>query len=280
MSPKIGQYRTLAGYLADSVVAFCQFRRFEAHQTIILVGFLEIGANIGAVDFGGGGMTDKADTPEQFHLDYLDPGVSLPAPLVTWTPKYVLFKFVCDKSSAVLCLPYIICVGLVLWVLNPFLNPGPLLFSQNRMGMGGRRFTMWKFRTMSVAPVHARAHDAALETERISVFACYLRKLHIDELPNFISVLVGDMSLVGPRPDVWDHSTQYAANVLHYSDRFRVRPGITGLAQVRAGYADTTRAVKRKARLDRFYVQKSGIKLDLYIAWLTVGVFVSGFRVR
>lgn len=133
---------------------------------------------------------------------------------------------------------------------------------------------------MSVAPFHARAHNASLERERISVFACYLRKLHIDELPNFFSVLVGDMSLVGPRPDVWDHSTQFAANVLHYRDRFRVRPGITGLAQVRGGYAETTRAVQRKARLDRFYVRKSGIKLDLYIAWLTVGGFVSGFGAR
>ena len=133
---------------------------------------------------------------------------------------------------------------------------------------------------MSLAPVKARAYNAPLEVERITVFARYLRKFRIDELPNFFSVLSGDMSLVGPRPDAWDHSTEYAQNVLHYSDRFRVRPGITGLAQVKGGYADSTRAVQRKARLDRFYVRKSRIKLDLYIIWCTLGVIFSGFGGR
>jgi len=99
-------------------------------------------------------------------------------------------------------------------------------------------------------------------------------------LPNFINVLVGDMSLVGPRPDAWSHSTEYAKKILHYSDRFRVRPGITGLAQVRGGYADSSRAVQRKARFDRFYVRKSRIKLDLHIIWCTFGVVLTGFGGR
>ena len=225
-------------------------------------------------------MTHEIDTTNHFPLEFHTGRRVLPAPLIFWTPKYVVFKFICDKASAIICLPYIFCIGLILSVLNPFLNPGPLLYSQDRMGMGGRRFKMWKFRTMSVAPVVARAHDAPLEVERITIFAGYLRKFRIDELPNFLSVLVGDMSLVGPRPDAWDHSTEYAGNVLHYSDRFRVRPGITGLAQVRSGYADTTRAVQRKARYDRFYVRKSRIKLDLHIMWRTVVVFFTGFGAR
>jgi lipopolysaccharide/colanic/teichoic acid biosynthesis glycosyltransferase len=225
-------------------------------------------------------MTHEVDTTEPFPLEFVNRSMALPAPLIFWTPKYVVFKYICDKGSAILCLPYTFCIGLILCVLNPFFNPGPLLYSQHRMGMGGRRFNMWKFRTMSVAPDVARAHNAPLELERITVFASYLRKFRIDELPNFFSVLVGDMSLVGPRPDAWDHSTEYAGSVLHYSDRFRVRPGITGLAQVRSGYADTTRAVERKARYDRFYVRKSRIKLDLYIMWNTVIVFFTGFGAK
>jgi len=225
-------------------------------------------------------MSNEVDPAQRYRLDFLSPNVVLPAPLVFWTPKYVLFKYICDKGSAIVCLPFIFCIGLVLLVLNPLCNPGPLLFRQDRMGMGGRRFTLWKFRTMSVDAAQVRAHDAPLEVERITFFAGYIRRFRIDELPNFFSVLIGDMSLVGPRPDAWDHSAQYAQDVLHYSDRFRVRPGITGLAQVRGGYADTTRAVERKARLDRFYVRKSRIKLDLYIMWCTVVVVATGFGGR
>ena len=176
-------------------------------------------------------MLSKIDLVENFPLDFHGPNLVLPAPLIFWTRRYVCFKYACDKGSAILCLPFICFVALILCIFNPLFNPGPLLFSQDRMGMGGRRFTMWKFRTMSLAPVKARAYNAPLEVERITVFARYLRKFRIDELPNFFSVLSGDMSLVGPRPDAWDHSTVYAENVGHYSDRFRGFPCITGLAQ-------------------------------------------------
>ncbi len=109
---------------------------------------------------------------------------------------------------------------------------------------------------MSLASNQARAHDAPLEVERITVFAGYLRKFRVDELPNFFNVLVGDMSLVGPRPDAWNHSIKYAKDIPYYCNRFRVKPGITGLAQVCGGYADTSLAVKRKARFDHFYVHR------------------------
>jgi len=217
---------------------------------------------------------------EQYPLDFLKPGMAFPAPLTFWTLRYVTFKFICDKGFAILCLPFICLVALVLWALNPFFNPGPLFFSQHRMGMGGRRFNMWKFRTMNLSPVQARAHDAPLEADRITAFGGWLRKFRIDELPNFFNVLSGDMSLIGPRPDAWGHSTEYAKKILHYSDRFRVRPGITGLAQVRGGYADSRRAVQRKARFDSFYVRKSRIKLDLHIIWRTIGVVLTGFGGR
>ena len=186
------------------------------------------------------------------------------------------FKFLCDKAIVLVLSPLVLLTGLILLVLNPFLNPGPLLFAQHRMGMGGKRFTMWKFRTMSESPGGHRAHDAALEEHRIKAFGCVLRKFRIDELPNLFNVFLGEMSLVGPRPDIWDHSAHYLHNVSHYADRFRVRPGVTGLAQVRGGYADSTRAVERKARYDAFYVRKSRIRLDLYILWLTLAVVLTG----
>ena len=219
----------------------------------------------------------KTEDRQISNLDYLRQLKVLPAPLVRWTPKFVAFKFICDKSGALMALPIVLLLSFILLILNPFLNPGPLFFRQDRMGMGGRKFSMWKFRTMAVSPVSARAHDAPLEEDRITPFGKFLRKYRIDELPNFFNVLIGDMSLVGPRPDAWDHSRHYASDVSYYCDRFRVRPGITGLAQVSLGYADTQNVVRRKARLDRFYVRKSRIRLDLLILKRTFFVVLTGF---
>lgn len=204
----------------------------------------------------------------------------LKATLRSMPLRYSIFKCICDKVFALLSMPYLLCIGLMLLALNPFFNPGPLLFRQERMGLNGRSFVLWKFRTMSLAAEQARAHDAPLEVDRITVFARYVRRYRFDELPNFFNVLIGDMSLVGPRPDAWSHSIRYSQHVPYYNDRFKVKPGITGLAQIRSGYADTMRAVERKARFDYFYVQKSSIKLDVLIIWRTVGVFFTGFGAK
>lgn len=193
---------------------------------------------------------------------------------------YSIFKFCADKLLAVISLPFILVISALLLVLNPILNSGPLFFSQQRMGLGGQRFKMLKFRTMSVASEEARAHDAQLETHRITPFANYLRKFRIDELPNFFNVLAGEMSVVGPRPDAWEHSIQYSKTIKYYGDRFQVRPGITGLAQVCGGYADTKRAVQRKARFDRFYVTNRGAGLDIYIMIRTFAVILTGFGAK
>ena len=123
----------------------------------------------------------RADDAQIANLEYLTQLKGLPAPLVRWTPKYVAFKFLCDKICSLIALPIILFLSLTLLVLNPFLNPGPVFFRQDRMGMGGRRFSMWKFRTMAVGPESARAHDAPLEESRITSFAKLLRKYRVDE---------------------------------------------------------------------------------------------------
>ena len=225
-------------------------------------------------------MTLQSDESHFVHLHFLESGTALPAPLSVWSLKFCVFKCVVDKCSAICALPIVLSVALILFILNPFYNPGPVFFVQDRMGMGGKRFRMWTFRSMTVSDDPTRHVDAPLETHRVTPFSQVVRNYHLDELPNFFNVLKGDMSLVGPRPDAWDHSMHYVSSVLHYSERFRVRPGITGLAQVYAGYADTARLVRRKAYLDRLYVRKSRIRLDLLILWRTLIVVLSGFGAR
>ncbi len=201
-------------------------------------------------------------------------------PEVEWPPRYVIFKTVFDKGSAIIALPVVALIALLLLALNPFFNPGPLFYRQNRMGLGGRRFRMWKFRTMTQGTGEVRDHDAPLEEERITPLGRFLRRCRIDELPNFINVLKGDMSVIGPRPDAWEHAIVHIATIPQYRHRFRVRPGITGLAQIRGGYADSKRAIERKARFDLFYVKNSRTSLDLYVALHTVRVMVTGFGAR
>ena len=152
-----------------------------------------------------------------------------------WSTKFKIFKCLVDKVSAILSLPLIVVTGVCLLVINPVFNPGPLMFSQVRMGRGGKTFRMWKFRTMLPARTEARSPNDPLEVSRITELGHFLRKTRLDELPNFWSVLKGDMSLVGPRPDANNHADHFANCVEGYKERMRVRPGITGLAQVEMG---------------------------------------------
>jgi lipopolysaccharide/colanic/teichoic acid biosynthesis glycosyltransferase len=115
-----------------------------------------------------------------------------------------------------------------------------------------------------------------LETERITRLGQFIRRTRIDELPNFLTVLTGEMALVGPRPDIWDHAAWFTDNIPYYKYRARVKPGITGLAQIRGGYADQLISINRKARYDYYYVRHGTIRLEAYIIVKTVSVMVLG----
>ncbi len=207
--------------------------------------------------------------------------VSFDSSPLRWPPEFQHFKRICDLGFGLFALPIIAILALMLCVLNPIANKGPVFFRQDRMGEGGCRFRVWKFRTM-VAPdgPQARGFDAPLETDRVTPLGHLLRRTRLDELPNFLNVLAGDISLVGPRPDLFDHARAYCSIVPYYRARLAVRPGITGLAQVRGGYADTLDAVRRKARLDLIYVRRAGYRLDLYIMRATLGIMFSGFGAK
>ncbi len=187
-----------------------------------------------------------------------------------WSRKFIIFKFLVDKTSAALSLPLVVVVGLVLLVINPILNPGPLLFSQMRMGRNGKAFRMWKFRTM----LEGRDRDATapLEQDRITPLGKFMRQTRIDELPNFWSVFIGHMSLVGPRPDAASHAGHFRDCVQGYKERYRVRPGITGLAQVEMGYAEGEAATALKTKYDNIYATKGCGRLDVYILRRTFAV--------
>ena len=198
------------------------------------------------------------------------------AEAVSTRPVRRLSKIIFDDVLAVLLLLPLTMIGLALLLLNPLLNPGTLVYRQTRMGQGCRPFTAYKFRTMSAATGPARGAFDGVERARISRFARLLRKMRIDELPQIINVLRGEMSLIGPRPDLFEHAQVYLETVPGYAERHVAMPGITGYAQVTVGYVEEAEGVARKVAADHRYIQDANFVLDLWIAWRTVGVIILG----
>lgn len=175
--------------------------------------------------------------------------------------------------AAVLLVPLMVTmVGLA--VLNPFFNPGPVFFRQRRMGQGCRPFVALKFRTMRGSDGAARGAFDEVETNRVSRLGHLLRGMRIDELPQIINVLRGEMSMIGPRPDALAHAEAYVRDVPGYVLRYRLRPGISGYAQTEVGYVETREALQRKVAADLYYLAHRSFRFDLWIAWRTVVVIL------
>jgi lipopolysaccharide/colanic/teichoic acid biosynthesis glycosyltransferase len=185
-----------------------------------------------------------------------------------------------DITVAIAALPLIFLTALALLMVNSLWNVGPLFFYQTRMGRNCQPFRAVKFRTMHPAQQIMRGPDDPLEADRITSLGQLLRRIRIDELPQFINILTGHMSLVGPRPDYWDHATHYLDFIPGYHQRHSVRPGITGLAQVDGDYAEGVNATVEKNRHDLRYIRRGGIGMEIYVLWRTIYVVLTGFGAR
>lgn len=152
-------------------------------------------------------------------------------------------------------------------------SPGPVFFRQNRYGMNGEKIKVWKFRSMTVADDgEGKVVQATKEDARITKFGKILRRTSLDELPQFFNVLSGTMSIVGPRPHAVSHNEEYRSQIKRYMLRHKVKPGITGLAQVNGfrGETDTIDKMEGRIRYDLEYIQNWSVLLDLKIIIETV----------
>ena len=214
------------------------------------------------------------------------------------TPSNVLFTSQFSPSRRAIALARtfslaIACIGLLLGILPMALialavrldSPGPVLFVQERAGLGRRRFKLLKFRTMHDTD-SAHSEWARDNSHRITRIGKYLRKFRLDEMPQFINVLRGDMNIVGPRPHpvsnrdlftlVSRNTPLCGEQIPYYSLRSSVRPGITGWAQVRYKYANGLDEEMEKLRYDLYYIKHYSFLLDLRILLETVKVVVLG----
>jgi putative colanic acid biosynthesis UDP-glucose lipid carrier transferase len=153
-------------------------------------------------------------------------------------------------------------------------SPGPVLFKQRRYGVDGRKIVVYKFRSMTVAEDGDVVKQATRNDARVTKFGAFLRRSSLDELPQFINVLQGRMSVVGPRPHAIAHNELYRKLIRGYMIRHKVKPGITGLAQVNGfrGETDTVEKMKARVEYDLEYLRNWSLLLDLQIVLKTAVV--------
>ena len=181
-----------------------------------------------------------------------------------------------DIVFCLLLVPLLFIFAIILLAFNKFFNPGKLLFIQKRMGKDCEFFYAIKFRTMKYAKEITRKHDEPIEINRITPLGRILRKMRIDELPQILNVLRGDMSLIGPRPDYYAHALEYLKNVEGYCERHAIRPGITGLSQIRLGYVENLETIAQKVSIDNYYIQNVSFITELKIIFITILVILRG----
>ena len=186
--------------------------------------------------------------------------------------SHSLFKSVTERLLALGALMALLPLLVIVAVLVKLDSRGPVMFRQARHGLGGRTFHIYKFRTMSAVASKEAFVQASLNDVRVTRLGRFLRASSIDELPQLINVLTGDMALVGPRPHPLALDEQYRGEVARYMDRYQVRPGITGLAQVSGhrGPTPTVEAMAARVRYDLDYIETWSPRLDASIVLRTV----------
>lgn len=173
-----------------------------------------------------------------------------------------------------LCSPVMLAIAIGIKLTSP----GPVIFRQMRNGWDGKPIEIWKFRSMKVHTEHdGTVTQAQRNDPRLTPFGAFLRRTSLDELPQFINVLQGRMSIVGPRPHAVEHNEFYKLKVNQYMSRHKVKPGITGWAQINGyrGETDTLDKMQNRVKYDLYYIENWSLWLDIKIVFLTI---LKGFR--
>ncbi|HSV43791.1 MAG TPA: sugar transferase [Candidatus Bathyarchaeia archaeon] len=220
--------------------------------------------------------TNKSRAPEPSTLVMLVTGLC--GMVVSFVRKtYAAIKRVFDIVAAIVGIIFLSPLFLVTAILIKLTSKGPMIYTQTRVGKDGELFKIYKFRTMHTdAEKGTGAVWAAEKDDRVIPVGNFLRKAHIDEIPQFFNILKGDMSLIGPRPERPEFVEKLKAQIPDYEKRLHVKPGLTGLAQVRHRYDRNLQDVKKKIKYDLLYIRKLCLWTDFRILLRTFRVVLTG----
>lgn len=221
--------------------------------------------------------------PDIFVTDLIQGRVSdvngIPVVSVCETPFTGMDGFIKRTADFLFSLVVLIVISPILLVIAlgiKLTSPGPIIFKQRRYGLDGQQILVYKFRSMTVTEDGGTVTQATRNDQRITPLGAFLRKTSLDELPQFINVLQGRMSVVGPRPHAVAHNEEYRKLIKGYMVRHKVKPGITGWAQVNGfrGETDTLEKMEQRVHYDLEYLRNWSPRLDMLIvaktAWLTI----------
>jgi exopolysaccharide biosynthesis polyprenyl glycosylphosphotransferase len=202
----------------------------------------------------------------EYRLLYTPYDVATPRTTFQRAAKRTLDVF--GSIMAIACLWPLLLIVAIAVALD---SPGPILFRQRRSGVNGREFVIFKFRTMTVLEDGADIRQACRNDRRVTRVGKILRRASLDELPQLFNVLKGDMSLVGPRPHALAHDHKYSNSIADYGDRYQVKPGLTGWAQVNGlrGETESIKQMAARVKFDLWYVRNWSLGLDLHILFRT-----------
>jgi putative colanic acid biosynthesis UDP-glucose lipid carrier transferase len=218
--------------------------------------------------------------PNIYSLDLINHSVKEMAglPLLTLSESplignHMLFKAIEDRLIALITLILLSPLMLIVALLIKLDSPGPVFFRQGRTGWNGKEFYIWKFRSMKLHQEQGgEVKQATKDDDRITGIGRFIRKTSIDELPQLFNVLSGKMSMVGPRPHAVEHNIAYDKRICAYMTRHRIKPGITGLAQIHGyrGETDTLDKMQKRVEYDMQYINNWSFWLDIEILLKTI----------
>lgn len=254
----------------DEIVVAGEIQRFDQNFVRALVGQYLRGVTVFEIDRFYEHRFNRVWLSSVSHSWLLD-GELVLRRHVAWARAKRLFDIAIAGILVVALLPVMAVVALVIALESR----GPVFFRQSRMGLDGAPFTMYKFRTMAVGAEHAGLYTEP-DDARVTRIGRVIRRRRLDELPQLWNVIRGDMSLVGPRAEALDLIKAYENQIPFYHFRHVLRPGVTGLAQIRQGYASSPSDAVRKLEYDLYYVRHYNILLDLRLMLRTLHVIVRG----
>lgn len=193
---------------------------------------------------------------------------------------YMSLKRVIDTLIILLTLPLTLPIMAITAIAIKLNDGGSILYTQQRIGYRGIPFKMYKFRSMSENRKLNKQQNTVINDARITYIGTFIRKTRIDEFPQFFNVLVGEMSLIGPRAEFKDYAEELEKSVPFFNYRHIVRPGISGWAQVMHGYAIGTDETKIKIEYDFYYIKHFSLSLDIVIFFKTIRTMLTGFGAR